>query len=173
MLRQTRTTDKQTDKGRASLCSQEVDHVMNVQQRDRKSNECCFSSVHCGMFSCTVCYLLTGPPPSFSSPPPPSLETAIVTSSPPHLLPQPHSGNMVASCLSWLLSQEYIKIEVEMNRNVYCICSNLCNVLIIGKQNFNSLIHPNPWNKWISNHSTERKSIFPTMFLARATNLFP
>ena len=63
-------------------------------QRGRNSNEGCFSRIQCGMFSCTFCYLPTGPPPSFSPPPPPSLEPAVVTYSPPHLLPQPHLGNM-------------------------------------------------------------------------------
>ena len=80
----------------------------------------------CPLWYVQLHYLLspTSPPPSFSRPPPP-LETAVVTSSPPHLLPQPHSGNMVASCLSWMLSQEYIKIEEEMNRKVHRIRSNL------------------------------------------------
>ena len=98
----------------------------------RNTNECCFSRVHCGMFSCTVCYLPTGPPPFFSFPPPPSLEPAAVTSFPPHLLPQPYSGNMepafrvgcqhcYAHHSSYLLTQ-----GVGGEEEVMAISSELC-----------------------------------------------
>ena len=58
-------------------------------------------------FSCTfmnISCLPAGPPSPSSTiynhpSPPPSLEPAVVTYSPPYLLPQQHSGNMVASCL--------------------------------------------------------------------------
>ena len=138
------------------------------------------STVVCSALHIYNCYLPTGPLPPSSTPlPPPSLVPAVVTS-PPHLLSQPHSGNMVASCLSWLLSQKYIKIEAEINRNVYGIRSNLCNVLIIGKQNFNffPLLY-NPWSEWISEITIlvdwmdKFYSVFLTMFLAHATNFFP
>ena len=52
------------------------------------------------------------------------------------------------------------------------IRSNLCNILIIGKQKFNSLIHSN--HEFLAILLNENQFlIFPTMFLAHATNFFP
>ena len=103
-----------------------------------QKHKCCFSRVHCGMFSCTVCYLPTGPPPFFSFPPPPSLEPAAVTSFPPHLLPQPYSGNMepafrvgcqhcYAPHSSYLLTQ-----GVGGEEEVMAISSELCYLWVWG-----------------------------------------
>ena len=85
------------------------------------------------------CLLSPNRPTSFFSfPPPPSLEPAAVTSFPPHLLPQPYSGNMepafrvgcqhcYAHHSSYLLTQ-----GVGGEEEVMAISSELCYLWVWG-----------------------------------------